>query len=331
MSSRARDLDLLSFGEAIIDLFPANPGLPLGEVEVFHRHLGGAPCNVAVNLSRLGLRVGLMTMVGDDEFGRFVRRRLTLEGVDASTVGTHRSARTGITFVAVAADGERSFLSYRGGAGMPAADQLIAESDVDAAAVQRARIFHFGSSTMAREPSRAATRKALAAALEGGALISIDPNWRAHLWDDPSAAPQLLRELVARADVLKISDDELGPIVGTSDPKLGARTLRGFGAGLVVVTRGARGCYFDAPCGAGFLDGERVPVIDTTGAGDAFAAGLLASLMPAFAEGRAVADLELGSVRLACTAGNRAGARAVTHLGALARLADESARGDGPP
>ena len=320
MTATERDLDVLSFGEALIDLFPSTTGLPLGEVEVFHRHLGGAPCNVAVGLGRLGARAGLMTLVGSDEFGRFVRRRLIEEGVDASTVGTHASARTGVTFVAVATDGQRSFLSYRGGAGQHAADQLIAEADIDPAAIARARVFHFGSSTLARDPARSATRKALAAALSAGSIVSIDPNWRPHLWDDPAAAPALLREALAHADIVKISDDELAPIVATTDPASGARALRGLGAKLVVVTRGALGCYFDGPSGSGFLDGESVPIVDTTGAGDGFVAGLLAALSPAFNSGASVDDLNLESLRSACALGNRIGAQTVTRLGATAGI-----------
>jgi fructokinase len=311
-----RNLDVLSFGEALVDFFPERPGIPLAECEVFHRHLGGAPANVAVGLSRLGVRVGLMTLVGPDDFGRFVRGRLAHEGVDASAVGTHRTAKTGVTFVSVATDGARSFLFFR----HPSAAQLIAEVDVDPAQVARARVFHFGSSTLCREPSRAATRKALDAAVAAGALISIDPNWRPHLWEDPSEAAPILRSVIARADVVKISDDELNPLAGTADPAAGARALRSLGAKLVVVTLGGRGCYFDAPAGTGFLPGERVEVVDTTGAGDGFVAGLLSRLLPALSPSSTIADLDREAITRACAFGNRVGARAVTKLGATAGL-----------
>lgn len=316
----ARDLDALAFGETIIDLFPPSPGVAIAEAEVFHKHLGGAPANVAVGMSRLGARAGLMTLVGDDDFGRFLRRRLVAEGVDVSALGTHPTARTGITFVAVADDGARSFLSYRGGGGHPAADQLVAPEHVDPAAIARARIFHFGSSTLALEAARAATDKALEAAVAARCVVSMDPNWRAHLWRDPSAARPLLRAALSRVDVLKISDDELGPIVDTADPVAGARALRALGAKLVVVTRGGRGCLWLGPAGDGAQDGERVPVVDTTGAGDGFVAGLLASLAPHFAAGARVEDLDAATVRTACALGNRVGARTVSRMGATAAL-----------
>ena len=100
--------DVLVFGEALVDMFPDKPGLPLEEVEHFVRHLGGAPCNLAVNLSRQGVRAALYTMVGTDAFGRFVKRQLADEGVVTDSIGTHKSARTGVTFVSVSASGGRS-------------------------------------------------------------------------------------------------------------------------------------------------------------------------------------------------------------------------------
>src|SRR5262249_23412122 len=157
-------LDVLCFGEVIIDFLPEDAGRRLRGVERFARHLGGAPANVAVDLARLGAAAGLMTLVGDDEFGAFLRARLEREGVDISARGAPAPARTGVAFVSLGPRGERSFLFYRN----PSADQLIAEGDVDPAALRRARVFHYGSSTLSCEPARAATRKALREARAAG-------------------------------------------------------------------------------------------------------------------------------------------------------------------
>jgi fructokinase len=203
-----RDLDVLSFGEALVDFFPTRPGLPLEECDVFHRHLGGAPANVAIGLARLGARAGLMTLVGPDAFGTFVRERLAAEGVDTSGVGVHRTAKTGVTFVSVGAHGERSFLFFR----HPSADQMIAPHDVDASILARARFLHVGSSTLSREPARAATLVAIAEAKRAGCLVSTDPNWRPHLWENPAEAAPMLQQLVSQCDVVKVSDDELAPL-----------------------------------------------------------------------------------------------------------------------
>src|SRR5688572_27669545 len=212
------DLDVLCFGEVIVDFFPEERGIPLRDAERFTRHLGGAPSNVAVGLARLGVHAGLMTLVGADEFGAFLVSGLEAEGVDVAGIGTHRTARTGITFVAVGSRGERSFLFYR----HPSADQLIAPHDVDPGLIARARVFHYGSSTLSREPARAATLAALAAARDAGCVISCDPNLRPHLWSDPGEAGPLLRETLSMTDVVKISDDEIAAIVGTTDVEAAA-------------------------------------------------------------------------------------------------------------
>ena len=316
MSTDGRELDVLSFGEALVDFFPERTGLPLSECDVFHRQLGGAPTNVAVGLARLGVRVGLMTLVGPDAFGTFVRDRLAAEGIDLRGVGVHRTAKTGVTFVSVGAHGERSFLFFR----HPSADQMIAEHDVDEALIARARVVHVGSSTLAREPSRSATLKALAAARRAGCLVSTDPNWRAHLWENPAEAAPMLQALAAQCDVVKISDDELAPLTGVSDAEAGAKKLRALGCPLVVVTLGARGCYVESTAGSDWIAGERVDVVDTTGAGDGFVAGLLASLTPHFADGKRPADLSLDDIRAACRLGNKVGAAVVTRLGATTGL-----------
>ena len=311
-----RDLDVLSFGEALVDFFPERAGLPLAECDVFHRQLGGAPANVAVGLARLGCKVGLMTLVGPDAFGTFVRDRLAAEGIDTSGVGVHRTAKTGVTFVSVGAHGERSFLFFR----HPSADQMIAAHDVDEAFFPRARIVHVGSSTLAREPSRGATLKALTSAKRAGCLVSTDPNWRAHLWENPAEAAPMLQSLVAQSDIVKISDDELAPLTGVTDPEAGAKKLRALGPPLVVVTLGARGCYVEHAAGSDWLPGERVEVVDTTGAGDGFVAGMLATLAPLFADGKRPADLTLDEIRAACKNGNKIGAAVVTKLGATSGL-----------
>jgi fructokinase len=313
----ARELDLLSFGEVIVDFFPERQGIALRDAERFVRHLGGAPSNVAVSMARLGGRAGLMTLVGADEFGAYLRSALEQEGVDTAAVGMHRTARTGITFVAVGPRGERSFTFYR----HPSADTLISEHDVDPALIARATVFHFGSSTLSREPCRAATLKALAAARAAGCVVSCDPNLRLHIWPDPSEAAELVRQSLAQVDVLKISDDELQTVIGQTDVAAAGRALRALGPSLVVITLGERGCYYDgAACGTGWVRGVRVEVVDTTGAGDGFVGGLLVELVPSFASGVRPQALERAPVEAACAFANRVAARVVTRFGATAAL-----------
>jgi len=311
----SRDLDVVCFGEAIVDFFPERAGVPLAEVETFHRHLGGAPANVAVGLSRLGVRSALVTLVGADEFGRFARAQLSREGVDVTGVGTHPTARTAVTFVAVGPEGERTFTFYR----HPSADMMVAPVDVDRALIARARLFHFGSSTLACEPARSATLSALASAREAGALVSCDPNFRLHLWADAAEAAALIRQTLADCDIVKLSSDELALLCGTNEAEPAAQALRERGTGLVIVSQGAGGCYFDGPGGSGHVTGERVPVVDVTGAGDGFMAGLLSALLPHLHDAP-LAGLSQGAIASACARANRAGALTCTRFGAQTAL-----------
>jgi fructokinase len=236
--------------------------------------------------------------------------------VDVRGIKVHRTAKTGVTFVSVAADGARSFLFFR----HPSADQLMSEHDLDATLIDGARILHVGSSTLAREPARSATLAAVARARGAGRLVSSDPNWRPHLWDDPREAEPLLRRLLGGCDLVKISDDELKPLLGTDSAEEGGAALRALGVKLAVVTLGARGAYFSTVRGAGYVPGERVHVVDTTGAGDAFWAGCLAVLLGRLRSGARLEDLAPAELEAALRQGNRLGAAAVTRLGATAGL-----------
>src|SRR6185295_18764252 len=113
--------DAVVLGEAVVDLLPEVPGTPLEAAERFSRHLGGAGANLAVGLARQGVPSALVSLVGGDAFGRFLRGQLDEEGVATDGLGPHRSARTGVCFGAMGPRGERSFLAYR----QPSADQLL--------------------------------------------------------------------------------------------------------------------------------------------------------------------------------------------------------------
>ena len=314
-----RPLDVLCFGEVIVDFFPERPGISLADAVRFERHLGGAPANVAVGLARLGVASGLVTLVGKDVFGDFLREGLAAEGVDVRGVGRHPTAKTGVTFVAVGPRGERSFTFYREGC----ADQRIGPGDVDAALVASSRVLHVGSSTLVHDEPRAATHVALAAARAAGALVSMDPNLRLHLWADAATARARTLEVLALADVVKLADDELEPLFGTRDPQTAAAAARALGPRFVIVTKGAAGALYVAPTGQGSLAAETVTAVDTTGAGDGFVAGMLATLLRALPARDAAAGLASVPNELlerAVGNGHRVAACVVTRFGATAAL-----------
>ena len=317
--------DVVVFGEALVDMFPEQPGTPLEEAERFVRHLGGAPTNLAVGLARQGVKTALCSMVGNDAFGRFVHRALQDEGVDVDTVLPHKTARTGVTFVATAGTA-RSFLFYR----HPSADMLITPQHVDEKPqhVRRGRIFHFGSSTLSREPCRSATLRALELAKQPrtGKLVSCDVNLRQHLWSEIKEAPPLLRKLLADCDIVKLVPEELPILFGTERVEEAAAKVRQLGATIVVVTLGESGCYLDCPSGQSYFAAEPVRVVDTTGAGDAFCAGLLAGLLSQLGGPgpddlrQRLRALSAAQVKRAVQRGNHLGALCCTAVGATTAL-----------
>lgn len=346
-------VDAVVFGEALVDFFPVPTelGRPLEEVSGFSRFLGGAPANFAVGLARQGVKTALCTQVGGDAFGRFVQAQLAEEGIATDGLFQHGSARTGITFVSLTgsamAGAGRSFLFYR----HPSADMLIAPGQLDERApyLRRGRLFHFGSSSLSREPSRAATLRALELATGKGAqraahLVSCDVNLRPHLWPEIKDAPPLLRRLLADCDIVKLVPEELPLIFGTEDVEEGAAKARRAGATVVAVTLGESGCYVDSPAGGIHFAAESVRVVDPTGAGDAFSAGLVARLLaevavrdpedPASSDDlrKRLAGLNAAQIKAAVSHACHLGALACSALGATAGLppADASPPTRGP-
>jgi fructokinase len=265
--------DVLTLGELLIDFVADRSGVTLGEAERFLKAAGGAPANVAVGLRRLGVDAGFVGKVGDDPFGRWLADVLRRDGVELSQLRFDDAARTALAFVSLTAGGERDFLFYR----HPSADQLHRAEELDLDAIARAGILHHGSISLIQEPSRSATFAAIDAARAAGATVSYDPNLRLPLWQDEGAAREGIRSAWHLAHVIKISDDELSFLTGSRDlaaaPSLLHDQLR-----LLLVTLGNGGVAWFAGDRSGRVPGFEVETRDTTGAGDAFVAGVLAAL-----------------------------------------------------
>ena len=267
--------DVICLGEVLIDFVPTVTPTTLIEAPAFRKAPGGAPANVAVALARLDRPSAFMGMTGDDPFGRFLELTLGEAGVDTGPLRFTAEARTALAFVSLRADGERQFMFYR----HPSADMLLRPEDVDEAAIRAARALHFGTISLISEPSRSATLHAIDRARAAGCLISCDPNLRLALWPDAQVARAGLLEAIAAADVVKISDDELLFLTGSTDPGAARSELWQAHHRLMVVTLGASGCVFITGSATGMVGGFAVASIDATGAGDAFVAGLLDGLL----------------------------------------------------
>lgn len=307
-----RPLDVLCLGEALVDLVARDVGA-LRSVGGFTRHAGGAPANVARGLARLGARVGWAWAVGDDEFGHYLVDAIAREGVDVARALYTREAKTPICFVAIDPAGERTFVGY----GHPDASRFFPVSALDADYLARARFVHVGSNTLIVEPSRTTTLQAMSWARDAGALVSLDVNLRLHLWPDHARVRAAVRLALGGVHVLKVSEEEAAFLSGRDAPLENARWLCRAGVGLAVVTLGARGCVWATATTEGEVAGFRVPVLDTTGAGDGFVAGLLHALCAALRDDDdEPALLPTEVLESALRAANAAGAAAVRTRGA---------------
>lgn len=303
--------DVVTLGEALIDFVPTVSGVTLTEAPAFQKAPGGAPANVAAGLAKLGVACAFLGKVGDDPFGHFLEETLVQTGVDARGMVFSHEARTALAFVSLHADGEREFMFYR----HPSADMLYIPEEVAIDLINNARIFHFGSISLISEPSRSATLTALDAAKTSGVLISYDPNLRLALWPHAAAAKQGMLSVWERANLIKVSEEELEFLTGLVDIDAAVNTLWHPQLRLMIVTLGKSGCrYFTANC-SGNVPGYAVKAVDTTGAGDGFVAGLLYGLLQTHNVWTDEAQL-----RTICQWANAVGALTTTRRGAIPAL-----------
>jgi 2-dehydro-3-deoxygluconokinase len=300
MSDTAFDVAL--FGEAMLLLVADRPG-PLEGAESFHKRTAGAETNVAIGLARLGLKVGWASRLGTDSMGRYLISAMQREGIDCSHVICDASQRTGFQFKGRVTDGSDPPTEYhRKGS---AASQM-GPVDVDEAWLRSARHLHAtGVFAAISDTSLQAALKTLDVMRAAGRTISFDPNLRPTLWASTDVMRHWINELASRADWVLPGVEEGLLLTGETSPEAIARFYRQRGAKLVIVKLGAAGAYYDSDvAGMGHVDGFPVKeVIDTVGAGDGFAAGVVSALL----EGRPVPE--------AVRRGAWIGARAVQVLG----------------
>ncbi|MFS2099692.1 sugar kinase [Variovorax sp. Varisp85] len=294
--------DVALFGEAMLLLVADRPG-PLEDAQSFHKRTAGAETNVAIGLSRLGLKVGWASRLGTDSMGRALLAAMRAEGIDCSHVITDATQRTGFQFKGRVTDGSDPPIEYhRKGS----AASHMGPADVDEAWLRSARHLHAtGVFAAISDTSLQAALKTMDVMRAAGRTISFDTNLRPTLWSSTETMRHWVNELASRADWVLPGIEEGLLLTGHDKPEDVAKFYRERGAKLVVVKLGAEGAYYDSDvAGTGRVDGFPVKeVIDTVGAGDGFAAGVVSALL----EGRSVPD--------AVRRGAWIGARAVQVLG----------------
>ena len=275
---------IVCFGEALID-FLAAPAAP-GEALPFLRNAGGAPANVAVALAALGMRSCFAGMLSKDMFGDFLHESLQAAGVDTRYVVRTGRANTALAFVSLDQHGERSFNFYR----PPAADLLFTDADFGDGCFEGLVAFHACSNSLTEAPIAAATLAGMRRAAAAGAVVSFDLNLRPALWQQDANPLERLWQALDLADLVKLSAEELDYLAAAEGSAAAVQQRLWQGrARALVVTDGPQPLTWFTRSASGTAPVPKVNAVDTTGAGDAFIAGLLAGLAE---QGVAPATLE---------------------------------------
>ena len=290
-------LDVVALGELLID-FTCVSTDPEG-YPTMAAHPGGAPANFLAALAKFGAKTAMLGKVGSDAFGRLLLGTLDRAGISTEGIVITDDVFTTLAFVTLDETGNRAFSFSR----KPGADTCIACEELNLKLIDEARVFHFGSLSMTDEPARSATRRAVDYAKAAGKLITYDPNLRKPLWKNPEAARSQLIWGMSRADVVKISDDEVEFLWGLGAAEGADYILRHFDVKLVFVTCGAGGCYFKNAVASGHVPSlSGIRVLDTTGAGDIFGGSALWKLLQLEKAPETLTAAELTDlVRFACT------------------------------
>lgn len=300
--------DVVTLGELLID-FTENGTSAQGN-PIYEANPGGAPCNVLAMLTRLGRRTAFIGKVGQDIFGKRLKAALDEVGIDASNLVMDEEVRTTLAFVETFPDGDRDFSFYRN----PGADMMLRAEEVNMDMVRNTEIFHFGTLSMTHEEVRNATKQAIAAAKEAGAVISFDPNLREPLWKSLDDAREQTAYGLSQCDVLKISDNEIQWFTGEKEYDAGIQKLREqYDIPLIMLSmgkEGSRAYYKDLRVEVKPFLQENT--IETTGAGDTFGACCLHHVLEYGLE-----NMDEEKLRQMLTFANAAASIITTRKGAL--------------
>ncbi len=303
--------DIIGLGECLIDVIvdPVN-----SDTVYFAGKPGGAPVNVLACMVKLGLKAGYIGKLSDDILGRYLLETLKKAGISTKQVVISPQYPTTLAMVSLDPKGERSFSFYRNGT----SDVMLVEGEIDYTAIEKSRIFHFGSVSMTAEPSRTATLRAAAYAKQNKCLVSYDPNLRPSLWNCLEDAKCYISQGMQYADLVKVSEEELFFLTHTDNLEQGAhRLVEQYPIQLLAVTLGPKGCCV-------FVNGKcftsptyDVVVVDTTGAGDAFWGAFLYQILSRNLDLSQLSDTDIQEILYFA---NASGALTTTARGAIPAL-----------
>ena len=285
----SRPLDVITIGRSSVDLYGQQIGSRLEDVTSFAKSVGGCPSNIAIGSARLGLRSAVITRVGDEQMGRFIREQMQREGVDERGIVTDAERLTALVLLSVQDDSTFPLIFYRENC----ADMALCEDDIDPGFIASSRSVLVSGTHFSKDNTFAAQKKAMRIARENGGKVILDIDYRPNLWGLAGHAAGEERYIASSAvsDKLKSVLPECDLIVGTEEEVLIAsgesalpdalRTIRACSDATIVLKRGPMGCIVydgaipddleDGVVGKGFP----IEVYNVLGAGDAFMSGFL--------------------------------------------------------
>ncbi len=282
-------LDVISIGRSSVDLYGGQVGGRLEDMRTFRKYIGGSPTNAAAGAARLGLRSAVVTRVGDEHMGRFIREQLRAEGVDVRGVITDPHRLTALVLLGIRDQERFPLIFYR----EDCADMALSPDDIDPDFIAEARCVLASGTHLSHPRTEAATLRALELARESGAKTILDLDYRPNLWGlsghgdgenrfiESAAVTAKLQSTLARFDVIVGTEEEFHIAGGASDTVEALVNVRHVSEATLVCKRGAAGAAaFDGPIPASLDDGVSgesftVEVFNVLGAGDGFMAGLL--------------------------------------------------------
>jgi 5-dehydro-2-deoxygluconokinase len=285
----AKALDVITIGRASVDLYGQQIGSRLEDIGSFAKSVGGCPANIAVGTARLGLKSALLTRVGDEQMGRFIREQLEREGVSTAGLVTDRERLTALVLLAVEDEGVSPMIFYR----TDCADMALSPEDVDEGFIASARAVVVTGTHFSRDNTEAAQLKAIRAARASGGKVVIDLDYRPNLWGLAGHAEGFeryvkservtakIQPVLADCDLIVGTEEEVMIASGADDVASALKGIRAVSPATIVLKRGAMGCIvYDGPIpddlekgiiGRGFP----IEVYNVLGAGDAFMSGFL--------------------------------------------------------
>ena len=268
-------MDVVILGRIGYDLYSEEPNVPLPKVRRFSRYLGGSSANMAVGLSRLGARAGIVSCLGDDSLSEFLVDFLKAEKVDTTHVQRAPGFLPSLCLTEVSPPDRFPQVFYR----RDPVDTLLKATPADLDYISSARMFVTNGTSLCASPSRESTYSALERARNAGCRVVLDVDYRSMSWPSPHEAGLAVRLALPFVDVLIGNQLELKLVAGVDDLDLATTALRARGVPMLVSKLGEQGTRVWTGDQSVFLPPYRVDVVSTIGAGDGFASGFLSALL----------------------------------------------------